>query len=139
MAYRTTPNDYDKTISGRLRLLAYPQLRDLPPEQWDGALTHARDIPFDAIEWTGILAGIAFAALVLRSGPGEPGALFTLYLGQFVLALPLLVVLVGPFYLRRTRRGLDMELAQRNGGDSWNRTYDRQDGASRHSSSVRPE
>ena len=139
MTYRKAPDDYGVKIGRRLRLLAYPQLRDLPADQWEGVLSRARDTAFDAIEWAGILAGIAFAAFALRSGAGEPGSLFTLYLGQFLLALPLLVVLTGPFFLRRTRRGLDVELAQRNGGDSWNRTYERPDGASRHSSSAGPE
>jgi hypothetical protein len=122
-----------------LRLLAYPQLRDLPPDQWEGVLTRARATPFDAIELAGILAGVAFAAFALRSDASEPGSLFIHYLAQFVLALVMLVVLVGPFYLRRTRRGLDLALAQRNGGDTWNRTYERPDGASRHSSSARQE
>jgi hypothetical protein len=139
MAYRRPPDDYGVKIGRRLRLLAYPQLRDLPPDQWEGVLTQARETAFDAVEWAGILAGIAFAAFALRSGAGESGSLLTLYLGQFVLALPLLVVLVGPFFLRRTRRGLDLELAQRNGGDAWNRRHERQDGASRHSSSAGPE
>jgi hypothetical protein len=139
MAYRRLRDDYGAKIGRRLRLLAYPQLRELPPDQWESVLTRARDTAFDAIEWAGILAGIAFAAFALRSGAGEPGPLFTLYLEQFVLALPLLIVLVGPFYLRRTRRGLDLEIEQRNGGNSWNRTYERQDGASRHSGSARPE
>lgn len=122
-----------------LRLLAYPQLRGVPPAQWEGVLNRARDTPFDTIEWVGIAAAVAFVTYALRSGAGEPGSLFTLYLGQFVLALPLLVVLVGPFLLRRTRRGLDLVLAQRNGGDSWNRMHERQDDPSRHSSSARPE
>lgn len=139
MAYRRPRDDYGAKMGRRLRLLAYPQLRDFPSDQWEGVLTRARDTPFDAIEWAGIVAGVAFAAFALRSGAGGPGPLFTLYLAQFVLALPLLVVLVGPFYLRRTRRGLDLELEQRNGDDSWNRTYERQDGASRHSGSARPE
>ena len=139
MAYRRPSDDVGKKIGRLLRLLAYPQLRELPPDQWDGVLNRARNTEFDAIEWAGIVAGVAFAAFALRSGAGEPESLFTLYLGQFVLALPLLSVLVGPFFLRRTRRGLDLELAQRNGGNSWNRTYERQDDASRHSSSARPE
>lgn len=139
MAYRRPPDDAGARIGRLLRLIAYPRLRDLPPDQWEGILNRARNTEFDAIEWAGIVAGVAFAAFALRSGAGEPESLFTRYLGQFVLALPLLVVLVGPFFLRRTRRGLDLELARRNGGQSWNYTHDRQDGASRHSRTARPE
>ena len=137
MAHHRPSND-SVTIGRRLRLLAYPQLRALPPNQWEVVLTRARDTPFDSIEWAGILAGVVFTAFALRSGTGEPGALVVSYLAQFVLALPLLIVLVGPFYLRRTRRGLDLELAQRNGGHSWNRTCERQDDASSHSDPARP-
>jgi len=139
MAYRRPSNDVGMKVGRLFRLLAYPRLRDLPPDQWESVLNRARDTEFDAIEWAGIVAGVAFTAFALRPGAGEPESLFTLYLGQFVLALPLLIALVGPFLLRRTRRGLDLELAQRNGGHSWNRTYERRDGASRHSSSARPE
>jgi hypothetical protein len=125
---------------GRLvRLIAYPQLRHVPPEQWESMLRRARETEFDTVEWAGTVAGVAFAAFALRAGGGEPDFLFTHLLGQFVLALPLLTILVGPFLLRRTRRGLDLELAQRNGGHSWNRTHEQRDGASRHSSSARPE
>ena len=139
MAYGKLPHNGGMKIGRLLRLLAYPQLRAFPPAQWEGVLNRARDTPFDTIEWVGIVAGVAFVTFALRSGAGEPGSLFTLFLGQFVLALPLLVVFVGPFLLRRTRRGLDLELAQRNGGNSWNRTHERQEDASRHSSSRRPE
>lgn len=126
-------------IGRLLRLLAYPQLRGLPPAQWEGVLNRARDTPFDAIEWIGIVTGLAFVTYALRSGGGEAESLFTLFLGQFVLALPLLVAFVGPFLLRRTRRGLDLALIQRNGGDSWNRMHERQDDSSRNSGSTRPE
>jgi hypothetical protein len=139
MAYRGPLDDNGAKIGRFLRLLAYPQLRAFPPAQWEGVLNRARDTPFDAIEWAGIMGGIAFITYVLSSGAGEPGSPFTLFLGQFVLALPLLIVLVGPLLLRRTRRGLDLELAQRNGGNSWNGTYEQQDDASRHSDSARPE
>jgi hypothetical protein len=129
----------DDDIGRFVRLLAYPRLREVPRAQWESALSRARDTPFDAIEWAGIVAGVAFAAFALRSGLGVPPSLFMLYGGQFLLALPLLAILVGPFFLRRTRRGLDLELAQRNGGHSWNLTYERHDDASPHSGPARPE
>ena len=121
-----------------LRLLAYPQLRDLPPAQWEHALGRARGTPLDGIELAGIVAGVAFAAFALRPGIGTSLSLLMLYVEQFVLALPLLAILVGPFFLRRTRRGLDLQLAQRRGGHSWNLTLERQDG-SRRADSARSE
>ena len=138
MAHHRPSNDDSVAVGRRLRLLAYPQLRAVPPNQWELVLARARDTPFDLIEWAGILAGVVFTAFVLRVSAGDPGALLLFYLGQYVLALPLLIILVGPFYLRRTRRGLDLELAQRNGGHSWNRTCEQKDDASSHSDPVRP-
>jgi hypothetical protein len=88
----------------------------------------------------GILAGLAFVTYVLRLGSGEPGSLFTHSLIQFVLALPLLAVFVGPFLWRRTRRGLDLQLTQRNGGTPCNRKNHPHIGdVPRHSSPGRPQ
>lgn len=124
----------------RLRLLAYPRLRELPPERWDSALVRARDTAFDAIEWAGMAFGIAVVTYALRPGAGDAEPFFALYLMQFFMALPLLAVFVGPFLLRRTRRGLDLQLARHNGGDQWSSTHarHRSDGP-QHSSSTGPE
>lgn len=94
----------------------YPRLRELPPEAWQSMLAKARAADFDTVEWVGVATGVAFVAWLLDV---EPAALsvqsqFINYLLQFVLALPLLAAVVGPIYLRRTRRGLDQELARRN-------------------------
>lgn len=91
----------------------YPRLRELPPEAWESVLGKARNTEFETVEWVGVVAGVAFVAWLLGI---EPSVLATVpplivYLLQFVFALPLLAVVVGPLYLRRTRRGLDRELA----------------------------
>ena len=93
----------------------YPRLRELPPEAWDSMLSKARNTDFDTAEWVGVIGGVAFVAWLLGV---EPSLLtmhppFMAHLLRFVLALPLLAAVVGPIYLRRTRRGLDRELARR--------------------------
>jgi hypothetical protein len=103
-------------IRGRLRLLAYPRLHDLPPSQWDGALGRARETELDTLEWIGIVGALGFVTYALRPEAGAPVFPLILYLEQFLLALPMLTGLVGPLLLRRTRRGLDRELKRRNGG-----------------------
>ena len=103
-------------VTTALRRLAYPQLRSFPDGQWECVLQRASSTPFDLIERAGIVAGVVLASLALRPLAAGPGPALVLYVAQFALALPLLFVLVGPFFLRRTRRGLDLELAQRNGG-----------------------
>lgn len=98
-------------------LFAYPALRQLPPVEWDTALAQARETSFDTMEWIGIVAGVVFATYLLRFDANQAAAL-TLparYFIQFLAAVPLLTLVVGPFYLRRTRRGLDQEIERRCG------------------------
>lgn len=93
----------------------YPKLRELPPEVWDSILCKARGTKFDTAEYVGIVGSVAFVAWLLGSEPSvfKTQSLTLDYVVQFVLALPLLACLVGPFNLRRTRRGLDRELLRR--------------------------
>jgi hypothetical protein len=103
-------------------LFAYPALRQLPRIEWDDALAQAREISFDTMEWMGVVAGVAFATYLLRFDADQAAAL-TLparYLIQFLAAVPLLTLVVGPFYLRRTRRGLDQEIERRHGAGTSN-------------------
>ena len=98
-------------------LFAYPALRQLPRPEWDDALTQAREMSFDTLEWMGIVAGVAFATYLLRFDAGQVAAvsLPVRYFFNFLAAVPLLTLTVGPLYLRRTRRGLDQEIKRRSG------------------------
>lgn len=64
------------------------------------------------IEWIGILIGLVLTVAAARYGAAGLGiverALATIV--NFVIAFPLLVVLVGLFLVRRTRRGLQRYL-----------------------------
>lgn len=100
-----------------LKTWALPRLMDLPPSGWDKAIREAQSIDFDAVERTMIILGVVVAAYVLRIEPGTASrwSLPAIYLVQFVQAVPLLVLLAGPAYLRRARRGLDKVIANRSG------------------------
>ena len=95
-------------------LWLYPRLREVRPEAWESTLSSARDADLETAEWVGIIGGIALVAWLLGSEHFAfvPLAPFILHLLRFVLALPLLALVVGPIYLRRNRRGLDRVLAR---------------------------
>lgn len=93
----------------------FPELRRIDPSERAGALRKAKETPFDAVE----LIGLAVALLVTVSLTRYSAAGWGLaervgaMLANFVVAIPVLVVLAGPFYVRRTRRGLRTYLAHR--------------------------
>jgi len=89
-------------------LLLYPELRQIDKSFRADALRQARQGSFDAIE----LVGLAVALLVVVSltrysalgfGMAER---FGAMVANFIVAIPLLLVFAGPFYVRRVRRGL---------------------------------
>ena len=95
--------------------MALPRLLELPPLDREDALEQARSIDFDTTERVGIVVGVVLTAYLLRFDPAQVQAMSLplRYLVQFIAALPLLALLVGPFMLRRTRRGLDQVIAAR--------------------------
>ena len=86
-----------------------PRLIELPASTWDDAIQKAQNIDFDAIERVSMIAGVVFVAYMLRIEAGTVPAISLpiVYLVQFIEAALLLILLVGPVYLRRSRRGLD--------------------------------
>lgn len=115
MAGSIAPHRHPMKINRIAMMWLYPRLRELPPETWESMLSKAREADFETAEWAGVIGGVACVAWLLGV---EPSVLatqprFIVHLLQFVLALPLLAAVVGPIYLRRTRRGLDRELARR--------------------------
>jgi hypothetical protein len=96
-------------IPSRLRLLAYPQLRKISVADQEEALRIARRTELDLLERIGILGGLVGTTAVLQALGADWNSAPARFLAQFALALPLLLCVVGPFLLRRTRRGLDIE------------------------------
>ena len=83
-----------------------PRLRAWPVRDWPGVLAKARAIESDAVERYGVIASLLLVTWLLRPPPGLEVSLPLLLLAQITLAIPALVALAGPFYLRRIRRGL---------------------------------
>lgn len=92
------------------RTWALPRLTELPETKWDEAIQKAQSIDFDVVEWMALILGVVAVTYLLRIEAGTVSAISlpVIYLVQFVEAAFLLILLVGPFYLRRARRGLDL-------------------------------
>lgn len=94
----------------------YPQLRALPEDQREAALRNARSAPFDVVELVGMAAGLIVVTAATRYTAVGWSSLeqVTRAAMTFIVALPLLIIAVGPFMVRRTRRNLsDREGASR--------------------------
>jgi len=90
----------------------YPELGKIHPKDRSRALKEAKDTPFDAIEFAGI--GIALLLVVLLTRYSTAGMGLGERIGaalvNFVVALGLLALFAGPFYVRRIRRGLRKQI-----------------------------
>jgi len=98
-----------------LESLLYPRLNAFAADERAAALRAARSTSFDVIELVGIAAGLVVVTAITRyrlEAESVADGVFAA-LANFAIALPLLVVFVGPFLVRRVRRGLDLELAKR--------------------------
>lgn len=92
--------------------LLFPELRQFEPRRQAGALKAAADTGFDAIEYVGLAVALAATVLLTRYSAADMGLAdrFGAAIANFIVAIPLLLVLAGPFYIRRTRRGLRAQL-----------------------------
>ena len=103
----------------RARLIVLPWLLPrivvIRRSEWDAVLVRLRDTPFDALEKAGLVLSLAFATYLLGADStlAAERSLPVVYIFQFVVAVPLLIVLAGPLYLRCWRRGLEQEIALR--------------------------
>ena len=98
-----------------LEAILYPRLRDFPAEERAAALRAARRTPFDVIELVGIAIGLILVTAITRYQIGSWSVIERAWAAivNFLVAIPLLVAFVGPFLVRRVRRGLDEELSKR--------------------------
>jgi hypothetical protein len=97
------------------KLLLYPELRRFEPGAQENALRKASDVSFDWIELVGLALALLVTVLLTRyAGTGMSLAdRFGAAISNFIVAIPLLLALGGPFYVRRTRRGLKAMLSDR--------------------------
>jgi len=97
--------------------LLYPQLRSFSEKDRQHALRKAKSTPFDVIELLGMALGLVLVTALTRyqtSSLNDVERVAAILL-NFAVAVPLLVLFVGPFLVRRVRRGLETELAKRRG------------------------
>lgn len=88
--------------------LLYPGLQAYGRRDRARLLQEASKEPLDFLEWVGILAALVLVVSFTRysiAGFGFADRI-AVALANFVMAIPLLVVTVGPFLVRRIRRGL---------------------------------
>lgn len=84
----------------------FPRLRAWPVRDWPGVLEKARSVEADVVERISVIASLVLVTWLLRPPTGLDVPQPLHFLAQMVMAMPALVVLTGPFYLRRLRRGL---------------------------------
>lgn len=92
-----------------------PELRRFPPAQRDQALRVAARTSLDVLELSGMAAGlVAVTAATKYALPDTSLATrAVLALLNLAVAAPLLLIVLGPFHLRRLRRGLQAQLDSR--------------------------
>jgi hypothetical protein len=95
----------------------FPELAHLPKTEHRDVLRRAAETPFDVVELLGIAAGLVAVAALTRYG--VVGLSIAERIGMaaanFAIAVPLLVVAVAPFHLRRMKRGVRDALRDRSG------------------------
>ena len=92
-----------------------PELRQFPENERSAALKRARETALDLVEIAGMaVALVAVTALTKYTLP-EPSlaSRVGMALLNFAVALPMLVAALGPFHLRRLRRGLRAQLERK--------------------------
>lgn len=86
----------------------YPALNGIAPQHRKSALHRAREEPLDLVELGGIAVAIICVTAITRYSLLDASVVTRLaaVVANFLIALPLLAVGIGPFHVRRVRRGL---------------------------------
>ena len=93
----------------------YPRLREFAPGEREAVLREARRGAFDVVELVGIALGLVLATAITRYSAHHlaPIERLAALVVNFAVALPLLAAFVGPFLVRRVRRGVERQLEAR--------------------------
>ena len=96
----------------RLWPVLLPELRSFSDSERDIALKRARETPLDALELVGMAAGLVLVTALTRYVLPDGGfaTRFAAMAMTFAVAMPLLMLCLGPFHVRRLRRGLREQL-----------------------------
>lgn len=84
----------------------FPRLRAWSIQDWPAVLGTANALEYDRFERIGLIAGLVLVTWLLRPPENMEASFLLIFFTQMVLAVPLLLVVAGPLYLRRIRRGL---------------------------------
>jgi hypothetical protein len=89
-----------------------PELRRFPLDEQDDVLRAARRTELDFVELIGMATGLLVVTALTRYTLADAGMArsFLGTLVNFAVALPLLAIALGPFHIRRVRRGLRDQL-----------------------------
>lgn len=89
----------------------FPRLREWPVREWPMLLSKARQIEFDRLEQIATLAGVILVTWQIKPVTSLDPSVLLGYLAQFAYLAPILLLALGPFFVRRIRRGVN-EAAQ---------------------------
>jgi uncharacterized membrane protein YidH (DUF202 family) len=101
----------------RIWLTLAPELRRLPPAHRAAALRRARTTALDSLELVGM--GVALVAVTMFTRQAMPdgvgGTRTAVLVLELLVAAPMLLLALGPFHIRRLRRGLRQQLEREAG------------------------
>ncbi len=87
----------------------FPRLREWPLSRWPDILTRARRIDFDRIEQIATLAIVVLFAWQIKPAISLGLSSLVQFLSQLAVMTPLALIFLAPFFVRRIRRGLEIE------------------------------
>jgi hypothetical protein len=98
----------------RVWLVLLPELRRFPPREQADALKRAGETELDILELLGVAFGLVMVTVATRYALPDQSlsSRFAAALLNFIVALPLIALMVAPFHVRRLRRGLRARLEQ---------------------------
>jgi hypothetical protein len=91
----------------------FPRLRQWSVQEWPTVLGKARQVEFDRLEQIATLAGVIVVAWQVKPVTSLGASALISYLVQFVYLVPVLLLVLGPFFVRRIRRGLNAAVRNR--------------------------
>ena len=118
----TPPGPASKSRNGsgvnRLWPALLPELKQFPECEREQVLKRARETALDLVELVCMALGLVAVTALTKFGAPDPymDSRFAPALINFALAMPLLVAVLGPFHMRRLRRGLRIQLRDRDRG-----------------------
>lgn len=94
----------------------FPRLREWSVPEWPAVLGKARRVEFDRLEQIATLAGVIVVAWQIKPATSLGASALISYFVQFVYLAPVLLLVLGPFFVRRIRRGLNEAALNRDAG-----------------------